>query len=82
MPVRKFRSVEEMKAHKNRVPNKVDNLETFRFVQDFAAYFVPRRFPPGVYKHRSIEALNAQTEAWARDPSTYLEPGSRGSHEG
>lgn len=26
----------------------------------------PPRFPPGVYRHRSIEDLNRQTEAWER----------------
>jgi hypothetical protein len=37
MPVRKFRSVEEMEGP---------------------------HFPPGVYRHRSIEAMNAHQEEW------------------
>jgi hypothetical protein len=66
-----------MNAHENRVPNTMEGLATFRFIQSAAGHVAPRRFPPGVYKHRSIEALNAQTEAWRRDPSTFLPPPPR-----
>ncbi|MCB9729784.1 MAG: hypothetical protein H6744_15095 [Deltaproteobacteria bacterium] len=76
MPVRKFRSVEEMKAADNRRPNDLESLRTFAYVQAMAARLVPRRFPAGVYKHRNIEELNRQTEAWANDPATYLHPRS------
>jgi hypothetical protein len=24
----------------------------------------PAHYPPGVYKHRTIESMNAQTDAW------------------
>jgi hypothetical protein len=33
-------------------------------VWDFGARTSPLRYPPGVYKHRSMEGLNALTEAW------------------
>lgn len=33
-------------------------------VWDFAARTCPRRFPPGVYKHRSIEEAQALRDKW------------------
>ncbi len=30
----------------------------------FSERLAPQRFPPGVYRHRSIEAANAQAETW------------------
>jgi hypothetical protein len=35
-------------------------------VWDLGRRTTPRRFPPGVYRHRSIEHLDALTEEWAR----------------
>jgi hypothetical protein len=29
-----------------------------------AARLAPQRFPPGVYRHRSIEEANRQAEEW------------------
>ncbi len=69
MPVRKFRSVEEMEAgeHKWRAPDDPQLWAAISTVWDLASRICPRRFPPGVHKHRSIEAMNRQTEEWARE---------------
>jgi len=65
MPVRKFRDVSEMEdaVWRERGP---DLFGAIRRVWDFAARTVELRFPPGVYRHRSIEEANAQSERWAQ----------------
>jgi hypothetical protein len=65
MPVKKFRDVSEMEATlwRERGP---DLLDAIRRVWDFAARTVELRFPPGVYRHRTIDEANAQTERWAQ----------------
>ena len=65
MPVRKFRSVEEMpdEPWHERGP---ELFAAIRNVWTFAARTVQPRFPRGVYRHRSIEEMNAQDERWAQ----------------
>ena len=63
MPVRKFHSVEEMEDHWYE-PGDPALIEAIRALWDFAARTRQAHFPPGVYKHRTIEDLNAQTERW------------------
>jgi len=63
MPVRKFRSFEEMKAPLWREPGP-DLWRALEAVWRFAARTFPRRFPPGVYRHRSIEDAKALREVW------------------
>ncbi len=68
MPVLEFRSIEEMKQRPGREPGDPSLYRSMRFVLDVGRRTRPRRFPAGVHKHRSIEALNARTERWrARD---------------
>ena len=38
-----------------------------RRVWDFAARTVPRRVPPGVHRHRSIEDAQALRDQWEED---------------
>lgn len=64
MPVRRFRSVAEMKASVWRERGGPDLFRAIARAWDFGARTNPLRYPAGVYKHRSIEELNAQTEAW------------------
>lgn len=65
MPVRKFRSIEEMKAARGyertdpRLPRIIEGL------WDFGRRTARLRFPPGVYRHRDLASLNAQSAAWA-----------------
>jgi hypothetical protein len=64
MPVRRFRSIEEMKRTRWRAPGDPELYASIRLVWTFGRRTQPRRFPPGVFKHRSIEDLNAQTRRW------------------
>jgi hypothetical protein len=64
MPVRRFRDVSEMDdPWHERGPAL---FAAIRRVWDFAMRTVPRRFPRGVHKHRSIAEVNASTERWAQ----------------
>ena len=64
MGVRKFRDVSEMEDALWREPGDPDLPSAIASVWDFAARTVPRRFPPGVYLHRSIEDAKALKERW------------------
>lgn len=64
MPVRKFRSVEEMDMPW-REPGDPQLYAAIRRVWDFGQRSWPRVFPPGVHRYRSIVELNDATERWA-----------------
>ena len=64
MPVRKFRTVEDMERPGWRRPGDPDLYRAIRRVWEFGQRSNRRRFPPGVYRHRSIDQLNAQSERW------------------
>ena len=64
MPVFKFRGIEEMKQGAWHQPGDPSLYRAMRLLFDIGRRTRARRFPPGVHKHRSIEALNAQTERW------------------
>ena len=64
MPVRKFRSVVEMEEPRWREPGDPQLFRAIAQVWAFGRRVVPRRFPPGVHRHRSIEALDRAVEAW------------------
>jgi hypothetical protein len=64
MPVRKFRDVSEMEDTLWRKPGDPDLHRAIAGVWDFAARVFPRHFPPGVYRHRSIEEAKALREQW------------------
>lgn len=64
-PVRKFRSVEEMESPLWRRPGDPDLYRAIALVWAFGRRTVPRRFPPGVHRHRSIEQLDRQVEEWS-----------------
>ena len=68
MPVRRFRSVEELEDDrwKWREPDSPALWRSIRATWGLARRTAHRRFPAGVHKHRSIEALNRQTEEWER----------------
>ncbi len=67
MPVRKFRSLQEMEDSLWREPGEPELLKAIRSVWSFAARTCPRRFPPGVYKHRSLEEAQRQREIWEEE---------------
>lgn len=75
MPVLKFHGIEEMKQHAWCEPGDPSLYCALRFILDVGRRTCLRRFPAGVHKHRSIEALNAQTERWsARDSEDWPIP--------
>jgi hypothetical protein len=65
MPVRKFRRVEDIPApwHTIGDPSLYRAIES---VWDFGQRIGAPRFPPGVYRHRSVEEMNSLDEEWAK----------------
>lgn len=66
MPVRKYRSVEDMPPAALRTPLDPHNLELACELSGVAARLAPRRFPPGVHRYRSVAAAREQRELWER----------------
>ncbi len=66
MPVRRFRSSEDMKRLLWRTPGDPELAASIKAVWEFGRRTNPRQFPPGVFKHRSMAEPNAQTERWHR----------------
>ena len=66
MPVRKFRSLPDYDESVWFAPDDPRLLPTIKAVWARSARLCPPRFPPGVFKHRSIEEMNRQTEEWER----------------
>jgi len=64
MPVRKFRSVEEMNGPTWRQPGDPELYRTIKRLWDLGRQVNPRRFPPGVHRYRSIQEMQAQSEHW------------------
>lgn len=67
MPVRKFRDISEMEDNLWRKPGDPALFRAIESVWDFAERTCPMRFPPGVYKHRSIEEAQALAEIWRQE---------------
>lgn len=66
MPVRKFRRVEDMEQPLWRNPGDPQLYRAIAGVWEFGRRSSRRRFPPGVYRHATIEAMNLLTERWQR----------------
>ena len=66
MPVRKFRSVDDMPPAAFCVPLDPANIALACGLSDLAAGLHPRRFPEGVHRYRSVEAASLAREAWER----------------
>ena len=66
MPIRKFRSIEEMKAHCDLwfEPGDPRLWRAMEDVWGFALSASGLRFPPGVYKHRTLEESDRLREEW------------------
>lgn len=64
MPVRKFRSIEEMAPPPWLVPGDPALERAIGFVLTTAARMSGLRFPPGVHKHRSIAEMDMTQEQW------------------
>lgn len=64
MPIRKFRDVSEMEDTLWYEPGDPALFAAIARVWDFARRTCPMRFPPGVYKHRSLAEADEQRERW------------------
>ncbi|HEY0554107.1 MAG TPA: hypothetical protein VGG20_07545 [Thermoanaerobaculia bacterium] len=64
MPVKKFRDLQAMEDSLWREPGDPALWRAIARVWSFVARTVPRHFPPGVYKHRSIEAAERLRDQW------------------
>jgi hypothetical protein len=64
MPVRKFRDLQAMEDSLWRESGDPALWRAIARVWRFAAQTVPRHFPPGVYKHRSIEDAKRLRNQW------------------
>ena len=82
MPVRKFRSVQEMDDHLWREPGDRALLRAIREVWSFSAKAFPRRFSPGVYKHRSLAEAERLRRRWEDEDFERLWEGRQGSADG
>ena len=64
MPVRKFRSVAEMPSPSPLPPLAPQNLKLACNLSSAAARLRPLRFPPGIYKHRSLSEAQRLRRSW------------------
>jgi hypothetical protein len=63
MPVRKFRSVDEMNRPTWRQPGDQALYQTIAALWETGRRLQQRRFAPGVHKFRSVEELEAAADA-------------------
>jgi hypothetical protein len=64
MPLRKYRSIEEMPKPPRGRPFDPGNLAHALSLSELCYRLRPWRFPRGVHKHRSIEQANLQRKEW------------------
>jgi hypothetical protein len=67
MPVRKFRSIDEMPSPPPREPLDPDNLRIALELSTLALRLHPRPFPPGIHKYRSILDASRARAAWENE---------------
>jgi len=80
MPVRKFRSIEEMPDAAPTAPLRAENLRAVLDLSELARGLHPWRLPPGVRKFRSIAQAHAWRDEWERDACRRsTSPASRGN---
>jgi hypothetical protein len=66
MPVYKYRHVDDMEDRSWREPGDPALFRAIRGTWEFARRTVRPRFPPGVYRHRSIAEAEQLRDAWER----------------
>jgi hypothetical protein len=64
MPLKKFRSVEEMEPAPWRDRLDPHNLRLACDLSALATRLRPRRFPPGLHKYRSVEEAGRHRAQW------------------
>ena len=66
MPVQKFRYLKEMEISWVK-PGTAEHSRSIQAVLALVSLFAPkRRFPPGVFKYRTVEEADTQRESWER----------------
>jgi hypothetical protein len=65
MPVRKFRSIEEMNQPIWREPGDPALYRVIASLWEAGVRTSTRRYPPGLHKHRSIDEMQEVQERWA-----------------
>ena len=63
MPIKKFRDISEM-TDTWLEPGSPELARAIHNVWDLGSQVCPKYFPPGVYRHRSIEDAEALREQW------------------
>lgn len=69
MPVRKFRSIDEMKGEIWRQPGDPELVRAMARLWDIGVRTSRRRYPRGVHRHRSLEEMQAVQETWLGSPN-------------
>ena len=64
MPIRKFKSIEEMKTPRWREPGDPELFSAMATLWEIAKRTSVRRYPPGVHWHVSVEDMQAKQEQW------------------
>lgn len=67
MPVRKFRSVEQMDGAAWRTPGDPALFRAIAALWDLGARTSRRRYPPGVHRHASVVEMQRVQERWAAE---------------
>ena len=71
MPIRKFRSVEDMKTPRWREPGDPELLRVMATLWEIGRRTRTRCYPPGVHKHASIDEMQRVQERWALDSTDH-----------
>jgi hypothetical protein len=66
VPVHKYRDVSDMEDRTWRAPGDPTLWRAIAAAWDFAHRTTRPSFPPGVYRHRSLEEAEERREAWER----------------
>jgi len=64
MPVRRFRSIEDMPGAAWYEPGDPHLYVAMRRLREMTRRTLEPRFPPGVHKNRSIAEMNERQDAW------------------
>jgi hypothetical protein len=66
VPVRRFRSIEEMSGDHWYPPGSDALHRALRRIWALGHRTIQPHFPPGLYKHRTLEDMNALQRQWER----------------
>ena len=66
MPIEKFRSLDAIHQAVRIRTGTEEHSRALRSVFWMARLSPEQRFPPGVYKYRSLEEAQAQRQSWSR----------------